>query len=43
VEELSGNAQKVIAIVAMAIDLLAWVGAETCELAIGAMPRKAFF
>ena len=30
-KELSGNALKVIAIVAMTIDHLAWVGIETYE------------
>ena len=32
-KELSGNALKVIAIVAMTIDHLAWVGIETYEQA----------
>ena len=34
-KELSGNALKVIAIVAMTIDHLAWVGIETYEQAEG--------
>ena len=41
-KELSGNALKVIAIVAMTIDHLAWVGIETYEQAETPAPYMPF-